>query len=162
MNKVVFDTLQANNTLSYNAFWQNLPHFRFCCHCSRTLPHPLSFLFLLFFRPGLSYLVVVVVVVARVWVVSDNIGEFNVDGNHFVWFWVLVAVILIVSMAGVSCQCRWSLLSWCGLLLGQGWVWIAVASLVLASIKINNEMYDMLLKKLKNNNNKKLKKKKKT
>ena len=99
------------------------------------------------------------VVVARVWVVSDNIGEFNVDGNDFVWFWVLVAVILIVSMARVSCQCRWSLLSWCGLLLGQGWVWVAVASLVLASIKINNEMYDMLLKKLKNNNNNKLKKK---
>ena len=147
-------------------FGQNLPHFCFHCHCSCTLPHPSSlvprpssFRFLLFFRPHLSYLVVVVVIVARVWVVSDNIGEFNVDGSNSDWFWVLVAVILIVSMAGVSCRCWWSLLSWCGLLLGQGWVWVVVAGLVLASIKINNEMYDMLLKKLKNNNNNKLKKK---
>lgn len=80
----------------------------------------------LFSGPHLSYWVVAVIIVARVWVISDNIGEFNFDGSGSVWFWVLVAVILIVSMAGVSCQCRWSLLSWCGLLLGQGWVCVAV------------------------------------
>ena len=47
------------------------------------------------------------VVVARVWVVGVNVGQFNFDGNSSVWFWVLVAAILIVFMAWVSswCQC---------------------------------------------------------
>ena len=47
---------------------------------------------------------------ARVWVVGVNVGEFNFDGSSSVWFWVLEAVILIVSMVGVSSRCLWLLL----------------------------------------------------
>ena len=112
MNKVVFDTLLADNTLQYNAFRQNLSCFNllsFFSHSPSSLvPRPSSSSF--FLRPLLSYWVVAVVVVARVWVVSVNVGEFNFDGSSSVWFWVLEAVILIVSMVGVSSRCLWLLL----------------------------------------------------